>query len=346
MKRIYRNHAEFDLMRLLDRYARSRGISIRDQANHAVFLSHLHQKLEQSRSRGTLIHGMRTQAMFAYVAAALGFCSAIKEEDAGDLYSLEPELCAPDFRIVTLDGQEILVEVKNHHPPDPTADYVSSRSYIDKLIRYSQVFQRELYIAIYWSQWKLWSLVRSDRLNPSDSSCSISLGDALKRSEMRLLGDCTLATEPPLTFRLLSNPEKPRRMGADSVAEFTIGTAQVLAAGKVIEDRLESAIAWFLMLYGDWPEMATPIRSVGDELISIEYQFAPSEETEAAQGFACVGFLSQMLSRQYDEMTAENGKVDLLTPKRDPDELGVIIPPDFKGKTLRLWRFYDTPSDP
>jgi len=346
MKRISRDHPRFDLMRLLDRYARSRGVSIQDQANHADFLADLARDFEENRSNEILIHGLRIQAMFAYVAAALGSCTAIKEEDAGDFYALDADLRAPDFRIVTTDQSEFLVEVKNHRPSGPFADYLLKAEYLDKLRRYAAVFQRELYVAIYWSQWKLWSLVLADRFDLAGDTYNLSLGEAVKKSEMNLLGDCMLGAVPPLTLRLLSDPAKPRRIGADGKAKFTIGNVELLAAGQVIEDPVEKEIAWFLLNHGDWP--GTPARAevIGGELIYIGYEVQPEHRTEPDQGFEMIGFMSQMLSLQYNDMTAASGRVDLLIPKRDPDSLGVIIPSDFKGQKLRLWRFYLTPSIP
>ncbi len=68
-------------MRLLDRYARSRGVSIQDQANHADFLTELTRDFKANRSNDILIHGIRIEAMFAFVAAALGNCVAIKAKN-------------------------------------------------------------------------------------------------------------------------------------------------------------------------------------------------------------------------------------------------------------------------
>ncbi len=103
MKRISRNPQRFDLMRIIDEYARSRGLDIRDQANQEALLAKLAKQMESNRRNDILIHGLRIQKMFEFVAAALGTCRALKEEDAGDICSVEPEMRAPDFRIVTLE---------------------------------------------------------------------------------------------------------------------------------------------------------------------------------------------------------------------------------------------------
>jgi hypothetical protein len=277
--------------------------------------------------------------MFAHVAAAMGHCVAIKSEDAGDVYVMDSELRAPDFRIVTSAGRELLVEVKNHRPPDPTCDYTFKTDYFDSLRRYAAVFQRDLYFAIYWSHWKLWSLVRHDRFDVAADVYQLSLGEAMKRSEMEILGDCMLGTVPPLELRLFSDPDSPRRVETDGTTEFRVGAVQLFAGGEAVEDPLEQRIAWFLMSHGDWPCAPGPAEVRENELISIGLEVTPDKRANPGQAFEVIGFMSQMLSRQYDEMTVGNEGVDLLIPTADPGDLGVMIPSAYKGEKLPLWRF-------
>ena len=49
-----------------------------------------------------------------------------------------------------------------------------------------------------------------------------------------------------------------------------------------------------------------------------------------------LGFLSQMISLQFNELTAEEGEFARLSPTLDPDKLGIAMPPDYKGDNLRL----------
>jgi hypothetical protein len=346
MKRISRDESRFDLMRLLDRYARSRGVSIQDHASHADFLADLTRDFKENRTNEVLIHGLRIQEMFAYIAAALGSCAAIKEEDAGCFYAVDSDIRSPDFRIVTAEQREIFVEVKNHRPSNPCENFLLKATYLDSLRKYAVLFQRELYIAIYWSVWRLWSLVHADRFDRSGEDYLLSLSDALKRSEMMLLGDCTLGTIPPLTLRLLSDPTTDRRVGADGKAAFTMGKVELLAAGQVIEDPLEKKIAWFLLNHGDWPATPPTAEIDGGELISVRSEAQPEDRANPAQRFEIIGIMSQMLSRQYNNMTSTDGRVNLLIPKSDPDSLGVMIPSDFKGQQLHLWHFTQMPSFP
>ena len=339
MKRISREHTKFDLMRLLDRYARSRDSAIHDEANQAAFLADLTRDFETNRSNEILIHGLRIQAMFAYVAAALGRCVVIKEEDAGEIYTSNSIMRAPDFRIVTTDGRELLVEVKSHRPSRPTAPYSLTCSYLDSLRAYAAAFSRDLYIAIYWSRFKTWSFVPADRFDVDRDRYLLSIEEAMKRSEMAVLGDCTIGTIPHLALKLYADPEKPNSIGPDGHAQFTIGRAELFCGDELIVNAKEREIAWFLMNYGNWPSDRTPPEVLDGKVISVGLQTSPTDRANLNQQFEIVGSLSQMISREYNEATASTGRVDLLAPKRDPDELGVLIPPGFLGDKLRLWFF-------
>jgi hypothetical protein len=109
---------DFEVLRMLNAFARSEGISL-DHINYERFFETLREALAQHKQRATLMHGLRTQSMFLYVVAALGGCSIITEEDRGEFYALEPNVKRPDFRILLNDGQEFFVEVKNFHPKNP-----------------------------------------------------------------------------------------------------------------------------------------------------------------------------------------------------------------------------------
>jgi hypothetical protein len=344
MKRISRDDTKFDLMRLLDQYARTRGSSIHDQVNQAQFLADLRRDFDANRENPILIHGLRIQAMFAYVAAALGHCTVIKEEDAGEIYAADTSMRPPDFRIVSTEPREFLVEVKNYRPPDPMEPYSMTAAYLDSLRNYALTLKRDLYIAIYWSKATLWSLVSAERFNRDRNHYVLSLPDAMKRNEFALLGDCMLGTLPSLALKLFSNPLKPRRLGPDGKAEFTIARVELYCGDQILTYQKEREIAWFLLNHGDWPQEATPPEIVNGELISLGFRAVPEDRSNPDEDFEIVGFLSQMISRQYNEITAPSGRVDLLSPQQDPETLGVLIPPDFRGEKLRLWRFSLAPN--
>src|SRR2546426_3193919 len=268
MKRISRNPQKFDLMRLIDAYARAQGVDIRDQTQHDALLGQLGKQLEENRNNDILIHGLRIQAMFAYVVAALGQCRLIREEDAGDMYAFEPTIRAPDFRVVTVSNAQFLVEVKNCHSVEPPYEYGFSRQYLDAMKSYAAVVQSDLYIALYWSRLKMWSLLSTKSFQLRDDQYVISLTDAIAGNDMRVLGDCMIATIPSLSLKLLADPEKPRTIDATGQAAFTIKQAQLYCGDKLITDPVEQQLAWFFMQYGNWAESDLAAEVQNGELIS------------------------------------------------------------------------------
>jgi hypothetical protein len=47
-----------------------------------------------------------------------------------------------------------------------------------------------------------------------------------------------------------------------------------------------------------------------------------------------------MISRQYNVLTVHDGQIARLVPEKEPGSFGVIIPSDYVGKVLPLWRFF------
>lgn len=344
MKRTSRDPQKFDLMRIIDDYARAHGLDIRDPNNQGALLGELAKQVDINQRNDILVHGLRIQTMFAYVAAALGSCRVIKEEDAGELYSAEPELRTPDFRVVTQEPRELLVEVKNCHTLHRRRDYRFTVAYIECLKRYAVLFKTELLIAIYWAQMRLWTLVSADDFELRGPEYILTLPEAIKRNRMHILGDCRIGTIPSLTLRFIADPSKPRTLDAAGRAHFTIGQVELHCGDQVIDDSLEKRIAWFLMNYGDWPGQQLPAEILDGERVSIGFRVAPPARSNPDEHFEFIGFLSQMVSRQFNDITAPEGPVRMLTPKREPDSLGVVIPPEYRGKALRLWRFVLLPS--
>jgi hypothetical protein len=75
-------------------------------------LSNVRGSLVDVTSSRSTLHGWRAQALFEAIVASLGRVRLLKLEDSGDIYFEGDSLKPPDFRIVTLDGEQILVEVK------------------------------------------------------------------------------------------------------------------------------------------------------------------------------------------------------------------------------------------
>ena len=281
--------------------------------------------------------------MFAHLAAALGESQIINEEDSGVFFSIDGEIRRPDFRILTRSGDQFFVEVKNFHPTNPYDPYPVKGDYLSRLCAYAESFKVPLKLAIYWSPWNLWSLVDVNHFYRIDSDFQISLPDAMKRNEMISVGDCMIGTVPPLLLRLYADPRKPRSLDENGNVSFTIGRAVMCAGEEEISDRLESKLAWFFMLYGKWNEVDQPAKIVDGLLEYTEIAMEPLE-FDHKQGFAMLGFLSEMISKHYNHLTSKDGVIRRLIPEQQPDQLSVLIPPDYRGKVLRLWRFKQKPN--
>lgn len=345
MKRITKQSPRFDLIRLLDQYVRRRNLNMRDESGHQQFLDDLAEQLRLHKDNEILIHGLRVQAMFAYVVAALDYCKFLKEEDVGDVYAFADEIQAPDFRLVTRDDRVLLVEVKNFHTLDPKATFKLTARYWDSLVRYAELFGEDLYLAIYWSALRIWTLVSLADQGERSGDYTILLVDALRSNQMSLLGDRLIGTTPRLGFRLFSDPGKPRGVDDEGLVNFTIGHAELFCGESVIDDPKEQEIAWMLMNYGDWPVTECPAEVREGEFISASLITAPLERANPHENFEIIGTLSTMIARQYNEITAPSGVVERLSTTRDPTSMEALIPHNYRGSKLPLWRFTVRPSN-
>lgn len=57
---------------------------------------------------------MKCALLKAGTLGRIGKVALIKSEDAGDAYYTGPEILIPDFRVVTADRAQLLIEVKTH----------------------------------------------------------------------------------------------------------------------------------------------------------------------------------------------------------------------------------------
>src|SRR5437899_11279405 len=102
--------------------------------------------------------------MFAYVAASLGKCQLIREEDVGDVYSESSDVSIPDYRVVTTSGQDFFVEVKNCNDVSLSSGVRLTNSYVSQLERYASVFGKPVQIATYCLGWRRWTVGSTDHL--------------------------------------------------------------------------------------------------------------------------------------------------------------------------------------
>lgn len=119
MKRHFPDEEYFTLLKMLDGFAQSEGMSIKDELILSKFIDKLSAAIQRHRDNPTRVFGFRVESMFAHIAAALGKCQIISEEDSGALFSIEEDIRRPDFKIITIDHQEFFFEVNNFHLSPP-----------------------------------------------------------------------------------------------------------------------------------------------------------------------------------------------------------------------------------
>jgi hypothetical protein len=296
----YRDPEAFDAIELFDSIGRKHGLALNDEAETSRVLDKFASAVRASKANPIVLHGRRVELMFGYVAAALGGCRIVKREDAGDAFTREPDLIAPDYRLVLNSGQELFVEVKNSHTKRPDATMAFKKDYLEKLQRYAAIFGKPLKLAIYWSRWGLWTLVPTTALTASGDKLTILFTEAIRRNEMADLQDVMLGTTAPITLRLVADVTKPRHIGRAKKAVFTIGQVQFFAGDVEITSRAERNLLFYLMMYGGWREDPPNSRIVNGDLEWIEFRHRPIED-EAQQGFDLLSHLSTMISRRYNE---------------------------------------------
>ena len=333
----------FSLLPMLCEYAAEKGIQPFETDSIQVFCKQLSDTLTSHIRNPARLFGLRTEAMFAYVAAAMGKCKLINQEDSGLLYSHDPsKIRRPDFRVVTESGEEILIEVKNFHQKTAHEPLKISKEYANSIRKYADLMNTMLMLAVFWSRWKVWTLVDFSEI---PEATPISLIDLLPINEMAILGDSILSSEPKLILRLTTSPDKPRDVDSAGIANFTIETAEMYVNQEMITDPIEKKIAWFLFQYSKWSNLDQPVVIRNRKLEQIDMVLTPSDIEESnGQPFASHGFFSQMISNQYLNFTSDDTALKRLSPNQDPAKLGVLIPNDYKGEVLKLWRFLQDPN--
>ncbi|MCE3233659.1 MAG: hypothetical protein K0R98_1916 [Rickettsiaceae bacterium] len=284
-------------------------------------------------------HGFRIESMFAYIAGALGRCALIKQEDAGLCLVGEENINIPDYRLILCDNTSFLVEVKNC----AKMEIKFRQDYIKNLLQYANINKLPLKVAIYWSKLKVWTLNSVEIFNFNDGKYKLKFDVAFAKSEMAVLGDRTIATLFPLKLRLLTDQDKTTYLDEDGQCEITFGVPELYCQSTLIEDEIESSIAFKLMLFGKWGEQEEVIIS-DNKVVSIDYVYSPIE-LEADHLFRIIGILSSIISASYDVTTVSGGEVQRLMPNCDPERFEVSIPDDYKGEYLPLWRFSQKPNE-
>lgn len=345
MERLPRDPIRFDLVNAFAEFGCEEKVSLRDPATATDgFVERTRESVRRSLSNEALLHGLRTQSMFEALLVSLGAVELLKQEDAGEIYAFDETLEVPDFRLVLRDGSQLLVEVKNFYQTNNARkSFEVDEEYLEGLIRYSTTMRCDLFFAIYWVKWNVWTLVPPDVFQFQGNKRSLDLLDAMKANHMASLGDYAIGTRFPLSFVMYADTTKPRSIGPDQTGTFTVANVEVYCAGHRITDLVEMGIATYLMFYGKW-EYEAELKLAANEIEAVEHRWVPDEDHQ--QGFEIVGSLSELFSTFYRFRTQEEGELTRLRLDVTPGFLGQLIPEDHKGHNLPLWRFRLQPSSP
>ena len=346
---LFRRHgehpAESDAFQLLARLAEAKDIHLSDPTASESLLTAATEVLFAARAPHRL-YGQRAEEMFRYVVAGIGAARAIKGEDAGDVLADDKEeLSTPDFRIVLLNGEELLVEVKNFNDSSGMKPFRCSERYLGRLARYGKLFNRPIYLAIYWFAWRQWTLHSIEDLLSivENGRLKLRFVDALPRSEMRVLGDFSIGTKYPLSLRLLVDAELLAQHEKESEYKMVITGVELRCAGTQLISARDKEIAYGLMVHGRWHE-AEPEVITNDEIVNaIEFVFAP-EEPHEGQGFEIVASVSTLMSSYFDHLTVDKHGVRRLHPGSLPESPYPRLNENYRSEELPLWMFVLSPS--
>ncbi|REK87896.1 hypothetical protein DY245_24260 [Streptomyces inhibens] len=309
---------------------------------HAETVTAISDALRTSLDNLSRLQGRQTQYAFEAVVVALGSVRLIKTEDSG-LFSFDDaggELQPPDFRIVLSDGAQPLVEVKNVAPTGTGLEAKVRAKDMASAQAYAQATGGRLLYALFWSRMGIWTLVDPSAFNHVGSQQRLSFVAAFKANEMHLLGDRMLASEPPLTFSLITDRDKEQVVeglgDGEETRELTIGGVEFLSAGRVITDPDEQKLAWFLIMHGDWPQTEESQFDAQGRLVSLDYVSAPEPPDEdaarqiAEQAFAILCTLSKLYTlRLLEATTTKQGDIRALREEPEPALLAQLVPDDY-----------------
>jgi hypothetical protein len=343
MKRLDREPGKMEVLNLFAALGRQHGFTLGDKRSEAQFLESVSASLISNKDNQSLLHGFRTEDLFQYVAASLDKCLLIKKEDIGEPIAISSEMQPPDYQLVLQDKSRLFVEVKNCHKKQPPCLFTLKSDYVHRLIQYSNLFDTDLRIAIYWSAWNIWTLVSLKEFDEINGKYKITIFDAVKSNEMNTLGDTSIGTTPPLILRFIADKTKPHSIDDEGLARFTIGKIEFRCGANVIIDKTEQRFAFYFMLYGDWYTGAPKAIIEDNKLVAIDY-IAEPETTTPGQGFEIIGAMSSLISRRYQNLVLTSSSGERISISAEPASLGLMIPEDYKGKALPLWIFHIQPN--
>jgi hypothetical protein len=343
LRRIQRNPMLSDLLNIYSGVGRATKANIKDPATLDNFVADARDALQRSVGNDAMLYGHRTQAMFEAVAVSLGKIRLILLEDASDGWFSGDELKVPDFRIITTDNKQMLVEVKNNHG-GLMGELSFKTSYVAGLRGYGKLTRVPVKVAVFWSKIGLWTLNRLEDMQRDGERFVLTQKRAMFANEMSLLGDYMVGTRYPLLAEFIADETKERSYNKETgLVGITIGSIRFSCASVEITDEREKSLAFMFMLYGGWNEDRRVDFDENGQPKAILYDFTPEEE-DPGQEFAIIGSVAEMSSKMFRLQTQQDTEVTQVSADLAPAFWDSLMPPDAHGQTLPLWRFVIQPN--
>lgn len=328
---------------------------VSDPTRVATTVAQFEAGLRESLDTPSRIRGWVSDQLFGLIAADLGGCKLVKQEDSGVLF-YEDEVKLPDWRLTLSSDANILVEVKAEDDDHPRVAKLRL-SEDARMRRYAKLNGCPLYVAIHWVAMSMWTLVAIDDFTRVGDHIEVDLETAFKRNHMcSLLNDRLLGLVPPLEFRMTmeealheaSAEESDLEAGDEEEARrvsLVVTNVRLFAGGEEMLDEREKALVWFLIQNARWP-CEEDLRDAGDGMWEMVFTMAPEEVFEE-QGFSIIGWLSELYTRMfYSGTTSLEAGTTKLSIDLEPGTLPRLVPTDLKSDRLPLWHLHISPSDP
>lgn len=346
MKRLNRNAAldALDLFRRLD-VATSSEVSHPDRIDN--FVGSVRKTLEENLTNPSILQGWRAQTLFASLVTAFDRCDFMALIDTGEVFA-ETEVKPADFFLCLKSGERIVVDVKSvNFDYEKGLDHPIkfSKSEIERLTRYSEFYQADLYIAFYVSPMCSWYLLNAKHLDTGPGGgYRTSLRALTYRNEFASLGDRLIGTLSPIEVVTTADPTAPNSLENRRVSLLP---PDIYVGGTRIVSTRSRALTLFIFQYGDW-EAEEQYSASGDELVEVRWIANPPDPNSANE-VGVVGTLSAMYSRMFEGHTrTEFNTVAALDLAVEPGVLSKLLPDDFdyEAEDLHLVTLSQRPSKP
>ena len=318
--------------------------ALTDEARLNAVIDRFREGVRASLHNQARVHGWHTQIMFGQVVRALGGVVLLTEEDQGLTWARASDQVTPsDYRAVLEDGTNLSIEVKNHQIAGLGPPFRMPKANLAGLVRYAALTNSQPRVAIFWTGPGLWTLVNPEHFVTRGSKATIDMVDAMAENEMASLGDLMIGTIPPLEYILKLHEFGTRRPTGKGTSEATIQIdgVSMSAGGRELKGAAERRLAFYLMWNGTWPETELDDSENGF-LTHHRCRYEP-EDWPRKQGFAMLGFYSELFARSFWLRTSEEGVVTRLAAELDPRHQGFVIPDDYHSNELPLWRMRQQP---